>query len=368
MTTSFQYSLLIVSCIFFLQCNSAKKIPGHAGNDFERLIKKLEKNPTDEKTFESIGSVYKKEQQQHLAKIEMLEKDRSVLNTELILKEYIALQQLYSSLQSVPGLSNRIELLNYSDKIETCKKNLIKELTEEADYYLKRGDKFSCRKSYLDLLKLQTYQPVNMIDDKLRQSLDCASLNIAIAEPAIDNRFSHYNIEIGNFYQTLLSALQTNKSLPFIRIESVNPQTDESIRVRFTQFEIGVVTKDNNSRDVVNNQPYTSGGRRGTTGTAPSAATITTTRVNSLSVADLQIDIQNTKGTVITTQEFNARHEWNNEVNTYSGDRRALTANDRAQLRNPVKNPPTENEIVNDLLSQLTEKLMSYLQTRYAGL
>lgn len=363
--------MLIFSCATLLQCSPANKVKETSTPDFERLVKKLQKNPADDKSIAILGKEYKKLQQEHLLKIHSLEKISSVTNNELIFSEYKNLQDLYQSIKTIPGLINKIKPVNYTYTIDTLKNNLINQLTIETDHLLEQGKKESCRKAYYDLLKLKAYQPnYASLPDKISRSLQCASIYIAIDEPIIDNRYSHFNAEIGNFYKDLINNLKSDASVPFIKIESLSTGIDESLRFRFTQFDIGVITKDNHTREVTNNQPYSSGGRRttATPGNAPSSATITTTRIASLSSADLQLEIFNTSGMVIYKQEFNARHEWNNEVNTYSGDRRALSSNDRSQLRNPVKNPPTESEIVNELLKQLSEKIISCLQDRYAGL
>lgn len=368
MRASYFFTALMMSCFIFLQCSSSKIMPNQTSNDLDKLLKKLQKDPADTRSADLFTAGYQKIQLQHLGSIKELEKDQSVLSTEAILKRYDALQQLYNSVQSIPGLTNKVKPYNYADKVENFKNKLIRELESESDQLLKLADKNSCRRSYFNLLKLRSYQANNNDEEKLRKSLQCASLNISITEPVMDNRFSHYNAELGNFYKDLLTRIKSNKEIPFVNL-SPDPEAEELVQFNFTQFEIGSVTKDNTSREVVNNQPYTSGGRRGgTTGVPPSSATITTTRIVSVSVADIQMEIKNNEGIVINKQEFNSRYEWNNEQNTFSGDRRALTSNDRAQLRNAIKNPPTDTEIVNELLKQLTQKVIAYLQDRYARL
>ncbi|TMI63381.1 MAG: hypothetical protein E6H07_11385 [Bacteroidetes bacterium] len=360
-----------VICIIFLQCSSQKNIQQPEDNSFEKQINKLQKNPRDEKTISSVSKQYKSLQQSHLVRLNEVPPATLTNKNEIIYEEYKALQQLYISIQSIPGLAITVKPVDYSEELNTAKENLAKTLISESENLLNNGDKASCRKSYYNLLKLQELRPgVPYLTDKLKESLQCALINIIIHEPVTDAKHSHYNTDIREFYKAILQNMQNQNTPVFISIGSESPDPDESIKLELTQFDIGIITKDNNSRDAVNNQPYTSGGRRSTTsgtGTTPASATITTTRTLSNSTGTLKMEIIGRNQNVIDKQEFAATYEWNSEINTYTGDRRALTANDRSQLRNPVKNPPTDNEIASILLKQLKEKILSYLQSRYAG-
>src|ERR1044071_7424065 len=106
MKTSSLLSILTICCILFLRCSSAKNLPEQDNNDLERLLKRLQKDPGDTRSVDAFTAAYQKLQQQRLALIKDLEKDGSALSTEAILKEYNLLQQLYLSVESIPGLPN----------------------------------------------------------------------------------------------------------------------------------------------------------------------------------------------------------------------------------------------------------------------
>jgi hypothetical protein len=363
--------LIPIVCIIFLQCSSQKNIQQPENNSFERQINKLQKNPGDEKTSALVLKQYESLRESHLTRLN--ETIASVLSNknEIIYDVYKALQQLFTTIQSIPGLAIKIKPVDYSQELNTAKGNFAIALMTESENLIRHGDKASCRKSYYNILKLQELQPGEFnISDKLKESLQCGSINIVIHEPVADTKYSHYNMEMDEFYKTILKHMQNKSTAPFINIETGHPDADESIKLEFIQFDIGVITKENNSRDAINNQPYTSGGRRSTTsssGTTPASATITTTRTLSNSTGIIKMEVTGRNQDVIDKQEFTATYEWNSEVNTYTGDRRALTANDRSQLRNAVKNPPTDNEIALILLKQLKEKILACLRSRYTG-
>jgi hypothetical protein len=154
-----------------------------------------------------------------------------------------------------------------------------------------------------------------------------------------------------------------------VKIDDQKTETDETIFIYFKNFSVGVITKENFSRDVTTNSATPVGRRnRAVQVAVPSTATITSSHITSTSSAVIRIEILTNDGNLIDKEEFNSMYEWVNEINTYSGDSRALSATDRALLRNQVKSPPSDNVITADLLKQLTDKVINFLQTRYADL
>ena len=208
-----------------------------------------------------------------------------------------------------------------------------------------------------------------MIEDRIQQALKCGSINISINEPEIDSKINHFNLELNNFNQKIIFGLKQNTLSPFVKIDDQKTDPDEIVFIYFKNFSIGVITKENTSRDVTANSALPVGRRSRVSPVAvPSGATITSTHTTSTSSAHIRIEILNNDGNVIDKEEFNSMFEWDNDTNTYSGDSRALSATDRALLRNQVKSPPSDNVITADLLIQLTDKVINFLQTRYAGL
>jgi hypothetical protein len=363
---------IAVICSSFITCKTAHPVQNESGPDIGYLIKKIQKDPGNEKTVEQLKQKYTDEVQLHESKINDLNKTDIPENKEQVLFEYSSLQNLYNSISSVPGPAKKINPTDYSQQIVTTKILLEKQLTENADGLLTRADKTSCRQAYQLLLKLNSYKPGNpVITEKLNRTLKCGSYTISVDPPAGDGNLSYFSLEINEFSKELLFFLKQQKLSPFILIteNESNPETDEIVRIRIINIETGNLVTDKSSRDVVNNNAYTATGRRSRS-TTPSntSATVINTHSSLTANAALVAEVVTRTGDILDRQEFKALFEWSSDANTYTGDRRALTTNDRVQISTPSssRNPPGKVEITTALLKQLSEKLLLYLQNRYS--
>lgn len=370
MKTSIACIKFLLCCFIFLKCSSGNKFSEQPATDIEKLLKKFEKDSHNENTLSQIHEVYNQTSQRRLTDIKALEINPTTPNIEAALNSYKNLQQLYVQIHEITGLSEKIQPQNYAAQIDSVRQILSIQLSEEADFLLKQGYKMSCRQSYYTLLKLKNYQTEkSRIDYKIHQALKCGSINILINEPEIDSKINHVNLELNNFNQKIIFGLKQNTLSPFVKIDDQNTDPDETVFIYFKNFSVGVITKENTSRDVTANSALPVGRRSRVSPVAvPSGATITSSHITSTSSALIRIEILTNDGNVIEKEEFNSMYEWVNETNTYSGDSRSLSATDRVLLRNQVKSPPSDNVITADLLKQLTDQVINFLQTRYAGL
>ncbi len=370
MKTSTARIKILLCCFIFLKCSTENKLSQHPVTDIQKLLNKFEKDSHNKNILSQIDVAYNQTQQQHLNGIKVLEINPATSNTEAALNSYKNLQQLYLQIHETPGLAEKIQPQNYTAQIDSLRQILSIQLSEEADFLLKQGYKISCRQSYYTLIKLKNYQPEkSMIEDRIHQALKCGSINISINEPEIDSKINYFNTELNNFNQKILFGLKQNILSPLVKIDDDKTDPDETIFIYFKNFSVGVITKENMSRDVAANTNLSVGRRSRVSPVAvPSGATITSTHMTSTSSGLIRIEILNNVGNIIEMEEFNSMYEWDNERNTYSGDSRALSASDRALLRNQVKTPPSDNAITADLLKQLSDKVIRFLQTRYARL
>ncbi len=370
MKTSIACIQFLLCCFIFLNCSSGNKYSEQPVTDIEKLLKKFEKDSHNENTLSQIHEIYNQTCRRLLTGIKSLEINPTTPNTEAALNSYKNLQQLYTQIHEITGLAEKIQPQNYVAQIDSVRQVLSIQLSEEADFLLKQRNKMSCRQSYYTLLKLKNYQSeMSMIDDKIQQAVKCGSINISINEPEIDSKINHFNLELNNFNQKIIYELNQNTLSPLVKIDDQRTDPDETVFIYFENFSIGVITKENTSRDVTANSALPVGRRSRVSPVAvPSGATITSSHITSTSSALIRIEILTKDGNIIDKEEFNSMYEWVNERNTYSGDSRALSATDRALLRNQVKSPPSDNVITTDLLKQLTDKVINFLQTRYAGL
>jgi hypothetical protein len=96
-------------------------------------------------------------------------------------------------------------------------------------------------------------------------------------------------------------------------------------------------------------------------------AKITVTKRQVLSQGDLIIAVRDTKGRTLWNDRFTGEHKWNTEYASYTGDERALTEADKQLVeKNNNYNPPTEDQIMEELLRQIQNDLTYRLRGYYA--
>jgi len=94
-------------------------------------------------------------------------------------------------------------------------------------------------------------------------------------------------------------------------------------------------------------------------------ATITTTKRTMLSQGDLYITVRDTKGRTIWNDRFTGSNKWETQFASYTGDERALSDADKAQLNQNNPNPPSEDQIMEDLMRQIQNDLTGRLRNYY---
>ena len=95
-------------------------------------------------------------------------------------------------------------------------------------------------------------------------------------------------------------------------------------------------------------------------------ANITTTKRTLLSQGDLFITVRDTKGRTIWNDRFTGQHKWETQLISYTGDERALSDTDKTSLnQNNNSNPPSEDQIMEELLRQIQSDLSYRLRNYY---
>ena len=93
-------------------------------------------------------------------------------------------------------------------------------------------------------------------------------------------------------------------------------------------------------------------------------ADITTTRRTLVSNALLQVNVSNANGQWLWNDNFYGNHNWTTEFASYTGDARALSESDQQLINRRQDYPPSENEIIQSMLSQINNdalyKIRSY--------
>jgi hypothetical protein len=67
----------------------------------------------------------------------------------------------------------------------------------------------------------------------------------------------------------------------------------------------------------------------------------------------------------IWSDHFTGEHKWETEFSTYTGDERALSDTDKTQVTQTQATPPSEDVVMNNLMSKIQTDLSSRLRTYY---
>ena len=95
-------------------------------------------------------------------------------------------------------------------------------------------------------------------------------------------------------------------------------------------------------------------------------AEITTTRRTMNSDAILRVNVKDGDGRWLWNQNFNAVHAWSTEFASYTGDTRALSAEDKALVNRRPETEPSEHEIMRCLLEDIKRNAENGLRNYFA--
>ena len=80
----------------------------------------------------------------------------------------------------------------------------------------------------------------------------------------------------------------------------------------------------------------------------------------------MYITVRDSRGNVMFQDRIDGNHQWNQILVSYTGDERALTAEDRSRINQSGNNQiPTEETVFRELVSDLKNNLKNQLSRYY---
>lgn len=374
------YSLAIVGCfILMYSCKTASKSyqKGDYTDAVERGVKKLQKDPNDFETRELVQKSYNYTVSDHEDQIRILSNSRSDDRYDRIYQQYAALQGLYNTVHQYPAVAQIIKTKDYSEFIETYRDQAADVHIQKAEKWMNEGTKDAYREAFKEYRTAAGYRPD---DFELRRKRDSA-YNVAVVKVIISpiQNYGGYqygtSYQLQNFQNNILRTLAYNMNNEFIRFYSeYEARTkdiipDQIMELNLGRISIGQPTDIKNSREVAKQvvvkeivmkedsvkKEY-----------ATVKANITTTKRTLLSQGDLYITVRDTKGRTIWNDRFTGEHKWETQFASYTGDERALSDSDKNSLnQNTSYTPPTEDQIMEELLKQIQNDLSYRLRNYY---
>ena len=369
------YLFLFSATLLFVGCKSASKAfhQGDYADAVELGIKKLQKDPSDADTRDLVKTAYTYAVNQSAARIRNLSNSTSEDRYEAILREYNRLQDLYETIHQSPAAATVINPTNYGEYVQTYRSKAADVHLANAERWMNEGNKRAFREAYNEYNRALRFQNTADIKQRRDKAYDLALTKILVVP--IQNyggyRY-HTDYQLQQFQNDVMRTLAYNINDNFVRfysdwdLRSKSLEPDQVLEMNLGRIRLGQPYDDRNVREVskqvvVKETVYKKDSVVKEYATV--RAKIINTRRTLVSEGDLYLTIRDLGGRILWSDRFTGQHRWQTEFATYTGDERALSDTDKAQLdRNTNGNPPREEEIMGELYRQIQLDLSSRLR------
>jgi hypothetical protein len=360
-----------LSVLFLVACSSSKNYLERTNEDKALLdaIKKLSKSPSDESASQAVPVLYANIQKNHLAKIKDLKGDPELSRWENIINEYQDLQNAYDAIVNNAAAFKIVNAQSYSSELYETKQSAAENYYTVGLAMLEKTGRENAKEAYGYFKKAEKFVPG--YKDALAKSdkaYEAAVVDVVI-NPVQDNSYffnsswgnSGYNFSNEYFQQNLVRDLSNiNKNRYPARFYTDwqarrdNIQPDWVVDLKLRNIDIPYPSNYNYTRNA---------SARVVIGTDTSGnpvyrnvyATVNITRSSFTARADVDVNITD----VVTNKNISFRnvrdeYRWQEERATYSGDSRALSANDWEMINNGRGyNSPQKEEVLGELYKKI---------------
>jgi len=374
------YSIAIAaSLLFILGCKSASKSyqKGNYTDAIERGVKKLQKDPNDYETKDLVQKSYTYTVNEYEDQIRILSNSQSDNRYDRIYQQYVALQNLYNTIHQYPEAARVIKAKDYSEFVETYRDKAADVHIQKANQWINEGTREAYREAYKEFATASSYRPDDFELRKQRDSAYEHAVVKVILSPIQDLGGSRYgsSYQLQNFQRDIIRTLSYNMNNEFVRFyseyeaRSKDITPDQVMDLNLSRISIGQPYDNKTTREVTKQvvvkeivlkedsvkKEY-----------ATVKANIITTKRTLLSQGDLFITVRDAKGRTIWNDRFTGEHKWETQFINYTGDERALSESDKTSLNQTTNsNPPTEDQIMENLLKQIQSDLSYRLRNYY---
>ncbi len=371
------YMLAVI--ILVSACRSSKNYLERSNEDaaLQDAVKRLKKDPNDEKALEAVPVLYENIQKSHLARIQSYRNSPDLNKWSKIISDYTDLQEAYNAIINNNAAFRLINPVSYAAELLQARQDAAEDHYQSGLSYLNKKGRDNAQKAFKAFQKSEDF--VSGYKDtkaKQQEAVANAMVNVVI-NPVQDNSFfssgswGNYGTGYANeyFQYNLVRELEysedryaarfyTDDDVRRLRIvpdwvidlrlrnlDIPYPSTSTYRRNASAQVEIG--------RDTANNPVYRT-----------VTATVNVTRMYFTARADMEVQVRETgSGKNIYNTTHSDDFRWQQERATYSGDSRALSEADWQLIHNNY-NQPRKEDILQELYRELYPKVLS--SVRYA--
>jgi cell fate (sporulation/competence/biofilm development) regulator YlbF (YheA/YmcA/DUF963 family) len=364
--------LLFITTLFILaSCKTSKDYLSKADEDrtlFD-VVKRLNKKSSDEDALNALPQVYKTVQQKHLRKISALSNSKELKRWDKLLDEYTSLQNMYEAINNSDAAARLVNATSYQTQILEIKQKAADEYYTAATNLLQSTYRNDIKQAYNYFKKADRWLPgFKDSRSKMDEAYQNATIDVVI-NPVQDNSFffntgwgnTGYNYSNEYFQQNLIRDLGGKYASRYparfytdweARRDNVTPQWVVDLTLR--NLDIPRPYINNYNRSV--SKQIESG--RDTSGRPIYQTVYATLQIIKQSfTANAQMDVNITEINTrknISYNSYSDDYRWEEERASYSGDSRALDANDWALINNSRYNQqPRKEEVLNELYRKI---------------
>lgn len=374
------FTLLLAVTVLAYSCKTASKSyqKGDYTEAIDRGIKKLQKDPDDYETKDLVKNSYTYTVNEYEDQIRTLSNSKSENRFEKIYYNYTLLQNLYTKIRQSPSAAQYVKPKDYSDYVETYREKAADVYIADAEKWKNVGTKVAYREAYNAYNAALRFKPEDFDLKRDRDSAyESAVTKVVVTEMQNLGQYSYSSsYQMQNFQRDVIRTLTHNLNDDFVKFYNESEARMRDIvpdhvmelnlsRITFGQPYDNKSTREVSKEVVVKEVVYKPDSVVKQYGKVNAKITITKRQV--LSQGDLIIALRDTKGRTLWNDRFTGEHKWNTEYASYTGDERALTEADKQLVeKNNNYNPPTEDQIMEELLRQIQNDLTYRLRSYYA--
>jgi hypothetical protein len=376
--TKLYTTVLAIALVFTYSCKTASKSfqKGDYTDAIERGVKKLQKDPYDYETKDLVQKSYNYTINEHEDQIRILGNSKDDDRYEKIYQEYRAMQQLYTVIHQYPAVAQMIKHKDYSEFVATYADKAAEVHVDRAERWMDENTKDAFRQAYKEYNVALSYRSSDYDLRRRRDSVyDMAVTRVVIA--SIQN-YGGYNYggsyQVQNFQRDIMRTLSSNMNNDFVKFyteseaRSRDITPDQVMELNLSRISLGQPYDVRSSREVskevvVKEIVYKPDSVVKQYATVK--AQVITTKRTLLSQGDLYITVRDTIGRSIWNDRFTGQHKWETQFSSYTGDERALSDADKNLLNQNNATPPTEDQVMEELMQQIRNDLSYRLRNYY---
>lgn len=373
------FTMVTFLSVILFSCKSVNKL--YQKGDYDEAVltavKKLQKNKLKDETKELITDAYAKAISQRTENIRSLEMRNDELKWEAIAAEYDKMQQLTDAINRSAEALTYVTPVDFRQQYNDAADQAATVRYNRGMHWMQYNDKQSARNAYYEFSAALRYRTGNReLEDLQSQSFDAAATYVVV-NPVTSRNFG-FSDAGRDLDRDVLNYLQNNSPSVFVKYystwdaERLNRRVDQVIHLEFADIRQGNANTERFEREVYKDnvllrerviRPDSVVREYGRV-----SAKIITTKETIATTGMVYVTISEPNGGYSL---FNRRVEgqfcYTNERSRFTGDERALSAEDKNQVNNIRNNRPSERELVNAITRDIQSRLNSELRYFYSS-